>query len=530
MEEEKENIYSKISNWFDENKKFAFIIAVVIGIITHINMITGQIMTQDGLWNSMQYYNGGAWEVSLGRWGILLVGILNNFVAIPSAVTVMSVVVLAISAIFVVDLLDLKSKISIFITSVFIVVTPTLTITLLYVYTALAYCVNFLLAVLTIWFIYKFKYKKIGIALAIATFSLVMGIYQSYIGVTIGMCVIYNILQLMKDNSKFKDLFIDILKAVCVVIIGAGLYYVITMAMLNKYNLELSAYQGANNISIKNILENLDSTILLTYKDFLKFFFGDSIIFNKNYSRDTLWGIAFIVSGIGILISLLKIKEEKRHLKIIKIALILIVMLMLPIFLNIITIIIGKSNIYALTASQMILIVPMILSIIEKLNLKLFDISIWGMLIIVMVTYYVADNASYAALQMTYNQNYSIALRIVDRVETLEEYNNQMPVMLAGMIDETNFERRSNIYNYTLGFGANNTVLHGSYSGQIGTWHKFLEIYLGKYFPMASDDSYHRIVNTAEFKEMTIFPQKDSVKIIDGIVVVKLKNEPAMPW
>ena len=45
----------KFLTWFDLNKRIALITAIVVGIITHITMMTETIMSQDGIWNSMQY-------------------------------------------------------------------------------------------------------------------------------------------------------------------------------------------------------------------------------------------------------------------------------------------------------------------------------------------------------------------------------------------------------------------------------------------------------------------------------------------
>ena len=46
-------------------------------------MITETIMSQDGLWNSMDYHRAGDWETTLGRWGIEILGRATQFIAIP---------------------------------------------------------------------------------------------------------------------------------------------------------------------------------------------------------------------------------------------------------------------------------------------------------------------------------------------------------------------------------------------------------------------------------------------------------------
>ena len=63
-----EIVFAKFLKWFDKNKRMTFLITLLVGIVTHITMITETIMSQDGLWNSMEYFRPGAWEMSLGRW------------------------------------------------------------------------------------------------------------------------------------------------------------------------------------------------------------------------------------------------------------------------------------------------------------------------------------------------------------------------------------------------------------------------------------------------------------------------------
>jgi hypothetical protein len=43
---------------------------------------------------------------------------------------------------------------------------------------------------------------------------------------------------------------------------------------------------------------------------------------------------------------------------------------------------------------------------------------------------------------------------------------------------------------------------------------------------MCSKDKYKEITSTQEFKEMGIFPESSSVKIIDEVMVIKFTNNP----
>ena len=526
-----DEVLDKFLKWFDNKKKMAFLITIIVGIITHITMITEMIMRQDGLWNSISYSRAGLWETTLGRWGIELITRVTSFIAIPSITTIFNIILMAITAVFLVDVFNLKSKISIFFTSIALVLTPTFTVTLLYVYTSFAYCANMLIATLVVWFIYKFPYKKWGIVLSSICFMMVLSIYQSYVGVTVGLCVMVSVLHLIKGEKSIKEIFINILKTVISVIAGGIIYYIITMILLKVSGVEFAAYKGANNISIMDIILNLKTTIIQAYKDFLFFFLGDSIVYNSNYRREVLYGIFFLMFGISCLISIFSIKSENKKERVFRIVISILFLALLPLALNIIDVIACSTTIYALTGTQLILMIPFAFAIFELI--EKFIILKWiGVLfcVLIMLTYYIATNTSYSALKLTYNQAYSTTVRIMDRIENTTGYTKDAEILFGGIVGNNNYPRTSSLYNYTIGSIVNNTTFHGTYAGQIGTWMSFLKVFLGVDFVPCSENTYYTIVNSQEYKDMDVFPATNSVKVLNGIVVVKLSENPPLPY
>ena len=526
-----EEALEKFLKWFDTNKKITFIVALVVGLIAHITMITETIMSQDGLWNSMEYFRPGEWEISIGRWGIAIIERVIQFLAIPTINTVLCILMVAITAVLIIDLLDLKSKVSSIFTALALVLTPTLVVTLLYIYTAFAYCFNLLISTCVIWLIYKYKHKKIGFVLAVLCFMFSLSIYQGYVGVTVGLCIMISILDLLK-NKEIKEVFKNIGKTILVVLIGGILYLGITKIILLVSNIDASNYNNANSISITGILSGLGTSILQTYKDFGTFFFGNDIVINANYTRGLIYAVFFAMFLIGIISAIVSIKEENRKSKIAKIALIVLFIIVLPIGLNIIDIIASGSTMYALTSVQMILIIPFAFAIFELLNK--FVIVKWLAILScfgVMWTYYLADNTSYAALKLTYNQAYSSTMRVMDRIETTPGYVKDMPILFGGIIGNNNYPRTSSLYEYTVGSIVNNTAFHGPYGSAMGTWTKFLKIFYGLDVRMCTAEEYQKIVTGEVYKnEMECFPAESSVRIMNGIVVVKLDEEPYLPY
>ena len=187
---------------------------------------------------------------------------------------------------------------------------------------------------------------------------------------------------------------------------------------------------------------------------------------------------------------------------------------------------------YALTAVQMILVIPFAFAILELLNK--FILIKWITILtslVIMWSYYLADNTSYAALKLTYNQAYSSTMRVMDRIETTPGYTKDMPILFGGIIGNNNYPRTSSLYTYTIGSVVNNTAFHGPYGGAMGTWVKFLKIFYGLDVKLCSVEEYYNIVTGDIYKEqMECFPAESSVRIMNGIVVVKLDEEPYLPY
>ena len=523
---EPEKVLEKFLEWFDFNKKLVFLITLIFGIITHISMFTGMIMSQDGLWNSMGYSRPGVFEMTLGRWGIEIMQRANFYIAIPTISTISCVLITAITAIFLVDLFNFKSKISVIITALILAVSPVLTVTLLYIYTAFAYCSNLLIATLIIWFIYKFKHKKLGLIIAILLFVLSLSIYQSYIGVSVGLCMMISILELLRNEKTIKETFINIGKTVITVFVGGMLYYIITTILLKINYLELATYKNINAFSIKDIFLNLGNTIPNCYKDFFNFFISNNIFYNTNYRREVFYVVLFAIFLITLISAILSI-EKKRGIKAI---LVILFVALLPIGLNIINVIVVSNEIYALTAAQMILFIPFIFAILETVNK--FTVIKWIAILscfYIVCSYYVADNTSYTSLKMRYNQANAVAIRMMDKLERTEGYDRNLPICVVGIIGDNNYPQVGNIYQYTLGSVFTNPIFHGSYEGSIGTLYNFLKVYLGEDLKFCSAEIYEKIVRSEELAKLEDFPKEGCTAIIENTLVIKLSNYIPLP-
>ena len=530
-----EYVLEKIKTYFTKERKNIFILTFILGLITHFLLLTNLIMSQDGLFMGI-HYTAGSYETSLGRWGIDAIDSIRQNIALPFITTLISIVIMCFINILIIELLEIKSKFFKLFTILSVVASPGLCMTLLYVYTADAYLLAMLFSVISAYSLYKIKSKKIGILLSIVCFILTLSIYQSYMGITVGLILIVSVKNLLSQKNKVLDTLKDVALKAIIIISSAILYFFLTKLIHAIYKIKMAGYGGLNQISLFSILTTLLPSIKTVYISFLKYFFADGIILNRSWKRDKMYLIFFGLFALSMLVLFIKgIKNKENRKDFLKnYILSCLIIVLLPIAFNLVIILAPGNDIYYLTSTQMMLMFPFLFVIFELIDEKnnINNLLNWGISIIssvILFTYVLCCIVTYQTLELSYNQAKSIANRVLDKMELYEEYNPEMPVMFAGVVADSNFVKTLDLYDFAINNSLRSSIFHGTYQGHQNTWRNFYDIFLGHHFYFCEDYQYYHIVNSGEFKEMRVFPEKNSVRIIDGVMVVKFTDEPELP-
>lgn len=101
--------------------------------------------------------------------------------------------------------------------------------------------------------------------------------------------------------------------------------------------------------------------------------------------------------------------------------------------------------------------------------------------------------------------------------------------MIAGILSDENFKRDAAYQAYTLNDIVTGPIFHSSYAGGQECWRKFMLLYLGEDLHFCEPLKYLEVVSSDEFKNMNIYPNENSVQIIDGVMVVKMTDNPPIP-
>ena len=529
-----EEVLEVFKQYFNKDRKFIFFLSIIFGIITHFVLLSHLILSQDGLLNGIHYTAGG-YEATLGRWGIDIFDSLRNNIAFPFITTLISIVILSFVNIFIIDLFEIKGKIARVFAMIALVVSPSLCMTLLYAYTADVYFYSMFFSVFTVYSLYKIKNKKIGYFLGAISFVFMLSTYQSYMGLTVGLIVMLAIKRLLTEKeSSLKVLKELVIKAV-ILITYVIEYYIATIVILKFNHLSMSSYGGANGIGLASIFGSLGSSIKNAYIAFVKYFFADGVILNRQWHRHQLYLLFFAIYALSMLVIFIKgLKENSKKEFLARFLFSCALLILLPIALNLVVIAAPGNEIYYLTATQMALVIPFVLMILEMLDEKaiLTKFMNWCMIcvtFVILITYFLTINITYETTELSYNQAKSIVQRVIERMESYPGYRSDMSKLFAGIIDDTNFPKAMDIYNYGITNSLRTSIFHATYWGHESTWGNFYDLFFGMRINFCDDYEYYTIIHSDEFKEMGIFPAEDSVKMINDVMVVKFTDSPSEP-
>jgi len=517
--------FKNIRDYFDGEKRKVFLITLFGALIVHFQVYALVLVNQDALIYSMVH--GALGEMELLRFGLYFMQAIKGSIVSPIIATIISCIFLGLNSVFVIDTLEIKNKWLKYITAIVLAVAPNIALTLTFFYCSDAYLLGMLLATLAAFLVRKYQDKKWIILVSGLLIAISMGMYQTYLAVTMVLCIATLIIDTLNKIS-IKKVGINLLRYLCMGICGIVLYYIISHLFLKIYGMEVSSYSGANTIGLHTLLQ-LPELLPDAYKSTLKYFFTDWIIQNSVWHTNLLYLIIFVTISISTIYIVIKNKVYERKINVV---VSIILALIAPVCFGVIEIMVPDVNIHLLMACAMIYVFPIFFKILEMLPKDSISKVLKGIVVFCSVwiiwNYILQDNASYIALKTQQDQAKSLGTRIVTQIEALDEYKENTPILFVGDMNSNKYLNKQvhgttdgyALYKKTWGFVENLPMI---WAGNVGSWRMLLYQYIGvnaNY--VISEGEGKEIMETEEFKNMKAYPEKESTKMIDGVVVVKL--------
>lgn len=509
-----EEFFSKWKMMIKKEWKIAFFSAVVIGFLTHMYVFTNMLPNHDGLIN---IYNSQL-KFKSGRFFLGPFSGISSFFDLPWMIGSLSVLYLALTAVVLTEIFELRKTPAIILTAGLIVTFPTVGATFSYLFTADGYMAGILLAVLAILMTKKYKF---GFLPASLIFYLSVGIYQANLTIVLTVVTVWFIGELALNQMNIKTLFHSMVRYVSMTAIGMALYAITFKTYQKVFAGEIIDYQGLNQIGERSgsvgdqLVKIKDSAMDFFFRGFI----SDSPI--NPFEVLNLLLAVLIVAAIGISVVL-----NKVYLSPIRIVLIVFSMILLPVFAFILYFVSPGVAYHMLMVMALVpfYLLPIIIyDQFEKpvLAVKWFS---WGTVVVLFLiafNFAIINNIAYFNMTLKYEKSYAFMNRILDRIEQTEGYEHASTLAVIGRTSmRTEVASEKVPENIPLMTGAmGETFLAQPYHFEYMLANQF-----GKTLTRVDEKRLQTLRESELVKQMPSWPSKDSIRIEGDTVIVKLSQ------
>lgn len=472
-------------------KEYKYLLLIItLLFLIHLPLMTKNIISADILLNNY-FYKGYSWEISLGRFGLYIIGILKSFITVPHIDLLISYIFISISTILLMDLFNIKDKIKRILLILIIVLSPITSSTLLFNYCSIGYTFAFLGSVSSIYIFYKEKNKYLKYIIPIILIVLSLSMYQAYLSLIVTLFVIYNLKLILDKKENYKESF----KYLILLIIGILFYFISMKLSQLVFHIDMSSYSNANEIGINTIL-TIPNKIIDTYKLTYSFFFTNSIIKNTYLHNNIINLLILITITITIIVNLFKNNISNKN----KIITILII-LTLPIYLNSIIFVISDTKLQLLMSSSYLLIYLLLIYLIPKNSIKYLNIVL---IILLLRNNLIQVQSTYLTLENTFNR-YNLVIDYAIK-ENINNPNTRYVVIGKEKIKSTNISKQ----NY--GFISDDSIFWKEYNLKKLGFTRFCEEYYGLNINYLDEDKALELENNKTDK---LIENRDDITIIN---------------
>ena len=494
----------------NEQWKIGFIATWIFGLLAHAYRFFNFLPT----WDTMFNFKGTGATFYSGRCFLGFFSGLSTEYDMAWLNGAFSLFYISIVVVLLADMFEIKSKMATVMLAALIVTFPTVTSTFAYMFTADGYMMAFLLSVLGVYCTWKWKF---GIFPGMAFIGLSMGTYQAYISVTLIVVVLLALMHLVVEGKTFKEVFFADWKYVAVVIGGAVFYKVVSGILNSYYGIVLTGYQGIDSVGIMSF-EEYGQAVHKSMSSLAHFWCLHGGLFATNK-----YGLvnAAIVGGI-VLATVLLVIKNKTYKNIPGLLITVVALIVLPFLPFSVNFVSPGTSYHTLMQMGICFIYVLLLLYLErgKWNHVIEKgLKVFGVLVLAFICYFntLQANYAYTSMNLSYEKSYGICSNILDRIEQLEEYPDISKVAIIGryQADSAGFED----LNPTIMGVSQDTFLWGEYH-YISMWNSCF----GRSFAMSSGDEKAAIQETEEYQNMSVYPARDSVAVINDTIVIKLSE------
>ncbi len=486
-------------------------------MITHSYRWMNSMFNHDSL---LVVQKDHAWQISIGRiFNPLYVWLRGEIVA-PGNVAFLSSVFLIGAVLLCLKILKIRKPVSIVLCCGFLTTFETLA----YVNASFLLSLDLdmlalLFAVLGAYFLVE-NVTKLYYAAGVLSITASLGLFQSYLEVTIILVCLRLLRDLLEGESPRKA-FMTGLRSVILILISGMIYYVCLKAVWN-YTGIAPANSVNGLVKMKQLtIPTLISFIGRAWKHTFYYLFESPLIAHKTISKWLYRGLG-VFSLAGIVLIVLK-KRINKH----AIIMLVFLLLFMPLGMNVVYVLSQgfKHSLMTYSFSFFSVFSVMVYDILEldgifQTKAKLIVPLMCSVLLLNHVLF---ANQLYIRNDLHSQAGIAFMTRLIGRMETTEGYKvGETPVLILGLVDEnpSDYENKSFAFANDPLVGTSHHLAVSYY----GTYQPFFNYVVGypiKLIPLSEVNDY---LNNPDIQSMPIYPAEGSLKMVNDVMVIRLSE------
>ncbi len=491
--------------------KYISIITIFIMIAAHGFCYFNLLYSHDSLNIIHKGYYSDSLEI--GRFLIPAWNFFRGYYYPPVVIGILSIIFMIAIVYFISKMFNFKEKKHIFLITIILCTCTTLTLlNATYINYSDMYLFTFLLNVLAAYFIRKkSRLSLIAIIMLVVSFA----IYPSYLGVVLGIYIGLLLIDLF-NNKNWKDVLKEGIRFVIYVIISLIIYAICNKLLLKIFSIDLNNnYNSINNVLSFSSLTEMFECIKNTYINYFNFLF-----YPHTFHRTVVLILNVIIVLISIFNAVVLIKKNK--LKKANIILILLLCLIIPFSLNIIYFISGGVIHELMIFAINITYIYFVWLLSNNNDKKILTKIVYGAFFIIACLNVIYSNQMYEKKKIELDSTISTMNRVILQIENVEGYEmGKTPVVIIGDLSSGPLAIRKEYLDYDVA-GQNSTFVT-TYNRN---YYRFIKYYMGYPINIVDNDKgasplAMELSNKEEIKNMPCYPDKESIKMIDGYLIIK---------
>ena len=557
----------KVKLWFTRNAKL-LVACFAVGMVCHAQMYLNGLSNPDAVVslsnpNGYGSFTPHAWDMSLGRWGLLFAAYAKFGLCSPVLTSAITIALFALGIVALIDKLGIRNVCLRYASSILFIASPFVSCCITYYYCSNSYALSFLCAVLAACLIGRVGAvgKPVALVGAVALLTFSLGCYQASLGVFCVAVLLVMVRSLMgggseslaslacdargeaqnpyreegcsADSLSAKQLAVFFGVAVAVCAVGAVLYYALTELSLFAMGVSLSSYGGASSVGAGSILGSLTSSVPSAYVAFFDGLFSHGI-FGNHFGWVYVAAAGMVAAAVAFVCFVATNGVKRLGAS----AAALLCVVLIPFAANIILVIVPSYGyptplmLGGFMASFLLLplLVQLLLDSSERGNARLrvpakaMSVGCCCLVAVGAWSYVLQSNADAEVMQTCQNQTASLATRIAGALDANPDVQAGAKVLIAGKPEAGNYPNTSDSCVHASSYAKWGMVWDNHYQNNMRSWDVIMKQFAGQSFNYCSFDECAKVIRSSEFANMSLYPADDSVVTIDGVVVVKISD------